>query len=108
MQHKKPDDFVLATGHQITIRSFVIKCLNFLNFKYKFKGKGINEKILDHNNNVIVDVDKKYFRPLDVENLKGDSSKARKILGWRPSHDINDLVKEMCSFEIENIKKIND
>ena len=107
MQHKKPDDFVLSTGQQITIRNFIIKCLKFMRFKYKFIGQGLHEKIVDHNNNVIVDIDKKYFRPLDVENLKGDSSKARKILGWKPSYNIDDLVKEMCLYEIENLKKIN-
>ena len=86
MQYKKPDDFVVATGKQVTIREFVIKCLRFFNFKFKFSGKGLNEKILNHKNQIIVDVDKKYFRPIDVENLKGDSSKARKLLGWQPSY----------------------
>jgi len=105
MQHSKPDDFVLATGKQITIRNFIIKCLKFMNFKYKFKGKGLNEKVLNHNNNVIIDIDKKYFRPLDVENLKGDSSKARKILRWKPKYNIDDLVKEMCLFEMDNLEK---
>ena len=66
----------------------------------------MNEKILDNRNKVIVDIDKKYFRPIDVENLKGDSSKARKILNWKPKYNIDDLVKEMCLFEIENGKKI--
>ena len=63
-------------------------------------------KILDNSNKVIVDIDKKYFRPIDVENLKGDSSKARKILIGK--FNIDDLVEEMCLFEIENIKKNND
>ena len=108
LQHNKPDDFVLATGKQITIRDFIIKCLKFLRLKYRFIGKGLNEKILDNRNKVIVDIDKKYFRPIDVENLKGDSSKARKILNWKPKYNIDDLVKEMCLFEIENIKKNND
>ncbi len=108
LQHNKPDDFVLATGKQITIRDFIIKCLKFLRLNYRFVGKGLNEKILDKSNKVIVDIDKKYFRPIDVENLKGDSSKARKILNWRPKYNIDNLVKEMCLFEIENIKKNND
>ena len=108
LQHKKPDDFVLATGKQITIRDFIVKCLRFLKLKYRFVGKGLNEKILDDSNKVIVDIDKKYFRPIDVENLKGDSSKARKVLNWKPKFNIDDLVEEMCLFEIENIKKNND
>ena len=108
LQHKKPDDFVLATGKQISIRDFIVKCLKFLKLKYKFVGTGLNEKILDNSNKVIVDIDKKYFRPIDVENLKGDSSKARKVLNWKPKFNIDDLVEEMCLFEIENIKKNND
>ena len=109
MQHKQPDDFVLATGRQITIREFVVKCLKFFKFKYKFIGKGLDEKVIDENKKVLIDIDKKYFRPLDVENLKGDSSKARKILKWKPKYNIDDLVKEMCLYEIENLKKnIND
>ena len=109
MQHKQPDDFVLATGKQITIREFVVKCLKFFKFKYKFIGKGLDEKVIDENKKVFIDIDKKYFRPLDVENLKGDSSKARKILKWKPKYNIDDLVKEMCLYEIENLKKnIND
>ena len=109
MQHKQPDDFVLATGRQITIREFVVKCLKFFKFKYKFIGKGLDEKVIDENKKVLIDIDKKYFRPLDVENLKGDSSKARKILKWKPKYNIDDLVKEMCLYEIENLKRnIND
>ncbi len=108
LQHNKPDDFVLATGKQISIRDFIVKCLRFLKLKYRFVGKGLNEKILDDSNKVIVDIDKKYFRPIDVENLKGDSSKARKVLNWKPKFNIDDLVEEMCLFEIENIKKNND
>ena len=107
MQYKKPDDFVVATGKQVTIREFVIKCLKFFNFKFKFSGKGLDEKILNHKNQIIVDVDKKYFRPIDVENLKGDSSKARKLLGWRPSYSLDKLVEEMCLYELENLKKTN-
>ncbi len=109
MQYKKPEDFVVATGKQITIREFVVKCLRFMDFKFKFTGKGLKEKIVDNKNQVIVDVDKKYFRPIDVENLKGDSSKARKLLNWKPNYNIDNLVEEMCLHEIENLrKKIND
>ena len=107
MQYKKPDDFVVATGKQVTIREFVIRCLRFFDFKFKFFGKGLNEKILNHKNQIIVDVDKKYFRPIDVENLKGDSSKARKLLGWKPAYNLDKLVEEMCLYEIANLKKIN-
>ncbi len=104
MQHKYPDDFVIATGRQTTIREFVVKCLKFMNIKHKFIGKGLNEKILNERNQIIVDVDKKYFRPLDVENLKGDSSKARKELKWKPKYNLEKLIKEMCQFELDSLK----
>ena len=78
LQYKKADDFVLATGKQITIRDFIVKCLKFMKFKYKFVGKGLNEKILDNNKRVIIDIDKKYFRPLDVENLRGQFKSQKK------------------------------
>ena len=72
--------------------------------KIIWKGKGINEKGY-LNNRAIISIDKKYFRPLEVDSLLGNSSKARKELKWKPHYDIYSLVKEMVS---EELKKIND
>ena len=91
-------------GHYSLILGLSVSSLIFFSSIKNFR----NEKILDNSNKVIVDIDKKYFRPIDVENLKGDSSKARKVLNWKPKFNIDDLVEEMCLFEIENIKQNND
>ena len=70
--------------------------------KIKWKGKGLNEKGFDQNNNCIIQIDKRYLRPLEVHNLKGDFTKAKKILKWRPKRDLNQLVEEMIEYELKN------
>ena len=95
MQNKKPDDFVIATGKQYSVKYFVEKVAKELHIKIKWRGKGINEKGYDDKGNVIVECSKKYFRPSEVETLKGKSTKALKILNWKSKTSINQLVKEM-------------
>ena len=73
----KPDDFVIATGKQYSVRQFV-EIVSKLGFKIIWRGKGINEKGTDKTNKIIIECDKKYFRPLDVNTLLGDSKKAKK------------------------------
>ena len=103
LQQKKPDDFVISTGKQYSIKQFVNKVAKKLNFKLKWKGKGLKEKAIDlKNNQIIIECDKKYFRPLDVENLIGDSSKAKKILRWKPKYDIDSLIDDMISHQLKN------
>ena len=80
MQQKKPDDFVIATGKQHSVREFIELTAKELNMKIKWKGKGINEKGYDQQGNCIVECKKKYFRPLEVDTLIGEARKARKIL----------------------------
>ena len=81
LQQKKPDDFVISTGAQYNIKQFVNKVADRLKFKLKWVGKGLKEKGIDKNTNkIIIELDKKYFRPLDVENLIGDSKKPEKCL----------------------------
>ena len=76
-----------------------------LNMKISWKGKGINEKCYDVNKKkIIVELDKSYIRPLDVQTLLGDAKKARKVLKWRPKKNINDLINEMIEFELKKIK----
>ena len=72
--------------------------------KITWKGKGVNEKAY-YNNKIIIECDKKYFRPLDVETLLGDSKKARKQLNWKPKVNIKQLIKEMIEFELLSINK---
>ncbi len=103
LQQKKPDDFVISTGKQYTIKQFVNKVADRLKFKLKWVGKGLKERAIDKNNNkIIIELDKKYFRPLDVENLIGDSNKARKILKWKPKYNIDSLIDDMIYHQLKN------
>tara|TARA_X000001036_G_scaffold386472_1_gene381616 strand:+ start:2953 stop:3993 length:1041 start_codon:yes stop_codon:yes gene_type:complete len=99
MQRKTPADYVIATGKQYSVKYFVNLVLNELNIDFKWMGKGINSKCFDTNGNCIIECDKKYFRPLEVNTLLGDPKKAKKELNWKPKYQINDLVKEMVYYE---------
>jgi len=103
LQKKEPDDYVIATGKQYSVKQFVNLVLTKLKIKYKWKGKGINEKCYDQSGNCIVECDKTYYRPLEVDTLLGNSSKARKKLNWKPKININKLVDEMVEFELSKI-----
>ena len=96
MQYKKPDDFVIATGDSITIKDFVNKCLKYNKINFKWSGKKFNEKCIDtKSGSTIIKIDKKQFRPLEVDYLKGDYSKAKKLLKWKPKFSIDDLIIDM-------------
>tara|TARA_X000000950_G_scaffold219911_1_gene264807 strand:- start:5771 stop:6808 length:1038 start_codon:yes stop_codon:yes gene_type:complete len=102
LQQKKPDDFVLATGETNTVRKFVELAFEEVGIKVNWEGKGINEVGKNSKNGaIIVRVDKKYFRPAEVDILLGDYSKAKKQLKWSPTVTFNQLVKEMVLSEIK-------
>ena len=104
LQHNKPDDFVIATGKQLSIRQFVNLVSKKLNMNIYWRGKGINEVGYDKiSKKKIIFVDKTYIRPLDVNTLLGNAKKARKILSWKPKIQINQLIDEMISEEIKII-----
>ena len=103
LQNKTPKDYVISTGKQYSVRNFVNLSLKELNIKYYWKGKGINERCYDDKGNCIIECDKEYFRPLEVDTLLGDSSKARKELNWKPKYNIKKLVKEMVIAELKNL-----
>ena len=105
LQHKNPDDFVICTGKQYSIKQFINMVAKELNMKISWKGKGINEKAYDYSGKCIIECNKKYFRPSEVESLIGDYSKAKKLLNWKPSRDINALIKDMISYELDSIQK---
>ena len=105
LQHKKPDDFIIATGKQYSIKQFVNKVAKKLKMQVTWKGKGMNEKGYNNKKEPIIECDKNYFRPLDVNTLLGDSSKAKNELKWKPKIDINMLIDEMIEFELKNISK---
>ena len=102
LQKKTPTDYVISTGKQYSVKQFVNLVLNELKIKYLWKGKGINSKCYNHKGRCIVECDKEYYRPLEVDTLLGDSRKARKELNWRPKTNINGLVKEMVNHELKN------
>ena len=104
MQKKIPNDYVIATGKQYSVKQFVNLTLKELRIKYYWKGKGIKSKCFDENGDCIVACDKEYFRPLEVDTLLGNSRKAKKELNWKPKIGINALVKEMVNSELLNLK----
>ncbi len=105
LQHKKPDDFIIATGKQYSIKQFVNIVAKKLKMKITWKGKGLNEKGYNDKNEAIIECDKNYFRPLDVNTLLGDASKAKKELNWKSKININMLIDEMIESELKHISK---
>ena len=100
-QQKKPDDFILATGKSYTVRYFVELAFAEVGIKVQWSGKGLNEVgVNSKTKEEIVKVDKKYFRPTEVDLLEGDYSKAERLLGWRPKRTFESLVSEIVKSEI--------
>ncbi len=106
LQQKQPDDYVIATGIQYSIKQFINITAKKLNMKITWKGKGLNEKGLNEKGNPIIQCDKNYFRPLDVNTLLGNAKKARKKLRWKPVENINSLIDEMIKSEYLYLNEI--
>ncbi len=101
VQQKKPDDFILATGQTYSVRDFVKLAFSEVGITIEWSGKGLAELGKDSKTGeVIVRINKKYFRPTEVDILQGDYSKAKKILGWNPKISFNSLVSEMVKSEL--------
>ena len=104
LQQKKPEDYVIGTGKTFTIKEFVNKTAKRIGFKIRWIGKGINEKAIDiKNKKILIECKKRYFRPLEVDYLKGNAQKAKKLLKWSPKVSIDDLIDEMVEHELENL-----
>ncbi len=101
LQQKEPEDFVISSGVQYSVRDFINAAAEQLRMKIKWKGKGLKEKGYDQDGNCIISIDPKYYRPSDVHNLLGDSKKARKKLNWKPKIKFRSLVKEMITHDLE-------
>ena len=99
LQQDEPDDYVIATGEQYSVRDFVNKAAPFFGFNLEWRGEGLNEVAVDKTSKkTIVAVDERYFRPAEVESLLGDPTKAKKKLGWEPTTSFDQLVEDMCIY----------
>jgi GDPmannose 4,6-dehydratase len=101
LQQDKPQDFVIATGHQYSVREFIQRCAQRLELDLNWQGSGIDEKAFDENGKLVVAVDPRYFRPTEVETLLGDPSKAQQELGWVPQTSFDQLVDEMIASDLK-------
>ena len=108
MQHKTPDDYVIASGETHTVREFVEKAFKYVNIDIIWKGKGVDEIGIDKKKKkTLVKIDPIYFRPAEVELLLGDSSKAKKELKWEMKYSFDDMINEMMEFDLTNEAKKN-
>ena len=99
LQLETPEDFVIATGEQYSVRDFVRRAAEVLEMPLTFEGEGLEEVAKDSDGRVVVKVNPTYFRPAEVETLLGDASNAREKLGWEPSTSFDALVREMVEVD---------
>ena len=99
LQQDEPDDYVIATGQQYSVREFVDKAAPYFGLRLEWQGEGLNEVAVDKiSKRTVVAVDEKYFRPAEVESLLGDPTKAKEKLGWEPTTTFDQLVEDMCIY----------
>ena len=99
LQQDKPDDYVIATGEQYSVKDFVDEAAPYFGFKLEWMGEGLDETAFDWNTKrPVVIIDPEYFRPAEVESLLGDATKAKEVLGWEPKTPFKQLVEEMCIY----------
>jgi len=107
LQQEKPDDFVVATGEQHSVREFCTLAFQYVGINLEFKGEGEDEKAYDKKNGkLIIEVSPLFYRPTDVVNLWGDPSKAKKVLGWNPTKTtFEELVRIMVESDMNKVAK---
>ena len=99
LQQDKPDDYVIATGEQHSVKDFVNEAAQYFGFKLEWMGEGLDETAFDWNTKKpVIIIDPEYFRPAEVESLLGDATKAKEVLGWEPKTSFKELVEEMCIY----------
>ena len=99
LQQDSPEDYVIATGQQYSVREFVEKSADYFGMDIEWRGEGLDEIGIDKNTGrVVIKVDDKYFRPAEVESLLGDATKAKEQLGWEPKISFDELVEDMCIY----------
>ena len=108
LQQKKPDDYIISTGRICSVKDFFNKCCHLLNIKIYWSKKNLNEYAYTFKNGkkvILAKVDRQYFRPLEVDYLKGDSKKAHKKLKFKPKYNLNSLIKEMIDSDLTLARK---
>ena len=99
LQQDEPDDYVIATGEQYSVKDFVNEAAPYFGFKLDWMGEGLDEVALDWNTKrTVISVNERYFRPSEVDSLLGDATKAKEKLGWEPKTSFKELVEEMCIY----------
>lgn len=104
LQQDEPEDFVVATGVQYTVREFVEFAAKTIDIDITWKGSGVDEKGYDQHGNCIIEVDPRYFRPAEVESLLGDPGKAKEKLGWSPKISLQEMIDEMIQADMKMVK----
>jgi len=103
LNHEKPDDYVVSSGETHSVREFIEIAASMLDINYEWSGEGKNLTLIDKDNNKeIVKIDEKLYRPAEVDELIGDSTKLKANINWKPKYNFEDLVLEMVKFETEN------
>ena len=105
LQQEKPEDFVIATGEQHSVREFVTLAFSEVGINISWSGKGKDEKGKDEKGNILVEVDERYFRPTEVETLLGDPSKAKEKLNWKPEISFIELISQMIKEDLKEAEK---
>ena len=105
LQQEQPQDYVIATGHQYSVRDFIERAAEPLGIQLRWTGEGVDEQGIDAEGRVIVAVDPRYFRPAEVDTLLGDASKARRELGWKPRIGFAELVSEMVTEDLKEAER---
>ena len=105
LQQPEPEDFVIASGVQHSVRDFVIAAAAELDMSITFEGAGLDEVGRDASGRALVVVDPRYFRPAEVDTLLGNAEKARRKLGWKPKTTFSQLVKEMAQADLDEQRK---
>jgi GDPmannose 4,6-dehydratase len=106
LQQDEPDDYVIATGQQYSVRQCIELAARNAGIEIEWKGSGLDEQGIDtHTGNVIVEIDPRYFRPTEVDALLGDPSKAKEKLGWQPRISFEEMIAEMTAADLEAAKR---